>query len=419
MSAPTPPELPSFTNKTTFFALAQGLFVWLTTTFMQWVDATATAMNLNSTNDVSTSSVLIGTGSKSLTVSASKSYVGGMYVVISDNTTPGTTNSVNSMTGQITSYNSSTGALVVNVLKVLGSGTKTAWVVSQCAPPSLEVSTTMQAVTSQTTLAAAAVAMDVPVNADIKQLQSVAATVASNALTATLNPTKIDFRSTTLTTGAPNKRTVASAITLVVPSGATLGATAAVSARLVLLAIDNAGTVELGILNLAGGNNLDETGLISTVAISASSTAANVVYSTTARSGVPYRVIGFIDSSQSTAGVYASVPTLVQAVGGQAQSAMSGLAFGQVYQDLTASRVKTTNYTNTTGRPIFVYVTGLAGVAAAQFYFYVAGFEVGRSSTAEAASRVIVGGFIVPPGMTYSVADAAGTNSIFKWVELR
>jgi len=139
MSAPTPPELPSFTNKTTFFALAQGLFVWLTTTFMTWVDATATAMNLNSTNDVSTSSVLIGTGSKSLTVSASKSYVGGMYVVISDNTTPGTTNSVNSMTGQITSYNSSTGALVVNVLKVLGSGTKTAWVISQCAPPSLEV----------------------------------------------------------------------------------------------------------------------------------------------------------------------------------------------------------------------------------------------------------------------------------------
>jgi hypothetical protein len=159
MSAPTPPELPSFTNKTTFFALAQGLFVWLTTTFMQWVDATATAMNLNSTNDVSTSSVLIGTGSKSLTVSASKSYVGGMYVVISDNTTPGTTNSVNSMTGQITSYNSSTGALVVNVLKVLGSGTKTAWVISQCAPPSLEVSTTMQAVTSQTTLAAARTAL--------------------------------------------------------------------------------------------------------------------------------------------------------------------------------------------------------------------------------------------------------------------
>jgi hypothetical protein len=157
----------SLTDKSTFFALAQGLFVWLTTTFMTWVNDTATAMNFNSTNDVSSTSVVIGTGSKSLTVSASKSYQGGMYVVISDNTTPGTSNSVNSMTAQVTSYNSSTGVLVVNVLKYLGSGTKTAWVISQCAMPSLDVSTTMQAVTTQTTLAAARTALDVPSNTEM------------------------------------------------------------------------------------------------------------------------------------------------------------------------------------------------------------------------------------------------------------
>lgn len=173
MSAPTPPTLPSFTDKTTFFTLAQGLFVWLTTTFMTWVNDTATAMNLNSTNDVSSTSVLIGAGTKSLTASASKSYVGGMYVVISDNTTPGTSNSVNSMTAQVTSYNISTGAMVVNVLKILGSGTKTAWVISQCAMPSLDVSITMQTVTTQTTLAAGRTALDVYSKAETDALDAV------------------------------------------------------------------------------------------------------------------------------------------------------------------------------------------------------------------------------------------------------
>jgi hypothetical protein len=318
MSAPTPPELPSFTNKTTFFALAQGLFVWLTTTFMQWVDATATAMNFYSTNDVSTSSVLIGTGSKSLTVSASKSYVGGMYVVISDNTTPGTTNSVNSMTGQITSYNSSTGALVVNVLRVLGSGTKTAWVISQCAPPSLEVSTTMQAVTSQTTLAAGRAALGV------KQLESIDYTLSGNALTLKLNPTNLDFRSTTLTSGLPSNVANASQITTTISSGSTGGTTSGVQSDVILLAINNAGTMELAWTNLAGGLNLDETNLINTVAEGGAGAAdsVNVIYSTTARTGVAYRVVGLFRSTQTTAGAWAQSPALVQGSGYAALGAL-------------------------------------------------------------------------------------------------
>lgn len=153
-----------------------------------------------------------------------------------------------------------------------------------------------------------------------KQIQPITATVASNALTITLNPTSLDFRSTTLTTGVPNTRTVGSAITLVTPtSGATFGSTNSVLMRLAVIAIDNAGTVELAAINTAGGNDLTESGLISTTAISGSSTSASVFYSTTARTSVAYRVVGYVEITEATAGTYATAPTLVQGNGGNAQ----------------------------------------------------------------------------------------------------
>lgn len=145
---------------------------------------------------------------------------------------------------------------------------------------------------------------------------SIASSVGSSALTASLNPCKLDFRSATLTTGVPNNRAVPAAISLVVPSTATLGTVSAVQSRLVLLAIDNAGTVELAVTNLAGGLNLDETTLISTTALSAASTASNVIYSTTARTNVPFRVVGFLDITEATAGTWATNPTTIQGVGG-------------------------------------------------------------------------------------------------------
>jgi len=75
----------------------------------------------------STSSLTIGTGSKSLTVSTgypagTVQYNVGIQVSI-------TNNGSNSMTGNVTSYNPSTGALVVNVTSVTGSGTFLSWTV--------------------------------------------------------------------------------------------------------------------------------------------------------------------------------------------------------------------------------------------------------------------------------------------------
>lgn len=150
-----------------------------------------------------------------------------------------------------------------------------------------------------------------------RQLQSIDATVAGNALTLTLNSTTLDFRSSTLTVGTPNTRSVPAPITLIVPSGATLGTSNGVNANLFLIAIDNAGTVELAVVNQSGNLSLDETGLLTTVAIGAGSSSNSVFYSTAARTNVPYRVVGFISILEATAGTWATAPTLKQGWGGE------------------------------------------------------------------------------------------------------
>lgn len=150
----------------------------------------------------------------------------------------------------------------------------------------------------------------VPVTPD-KQVQNITVALASGALTATLNPTRLDFRSTTVTSGAPNTRYLQTAASVTAPSGATLGTTSGVASKLAVLAIDNAGTIEVAIVNTAGTVVLDESTLISTTAIDTAADSANVVYSTTARTNVPFRVVGFITSTQTTAGSWAVTPSNV------------------------------------------------------------------------------------------------------------
>lgn len=152
-------------------------------------------------------------------------------------------------------------------------------------------------------------------------LQPITASVGSNALTVSLAATTLDFRSSTLGSGTVNTRTVASTISVVVPSTATLGTTNGVASRLLVLAIDNAGTVELAVVNAVGGGNLDESGLISTTAISTSATSASVIYSTTARTSVPYRIVGYVESTQATAGTWATAPSVIQGAGGKERAA--------------------------------------------------------------------------------------------------
>jgi hypothetical protein len=149
-------------------------------------------------------------------------------------------------------------------------------------------------------------------------IQPITATVASNALTVTLNPTTLDFRSTTLGSGTVTTVTLAAAASVIVPTLATLGSISGQISRIAVLAINNAGTIETAVVNILGNNDLSETGLISTTAISGSATASNVIYSTTARTSVAYRVVGYVESTQATAGTWATAPSTIQGQGGLA-----------------------------------------------------------------------------------------------------
>lgn len=245
---------------------------------------------------------------------------------------------------------------------------------------------------------------------NVAQIQPVAASVASNNLTATINPTKLDFRSTTLTSGTITTVNLASAASLVVPSGATLGTTNSVSARLVILAINNAGTIEAAIINISGGIDLSETGLISTTALSTGADSANVAYSTTARTSVAYRVVGIIDITETTAGTWATAPTLVQGAGGQATIAMSTFGFGQTWQSVTGSRTSGTTYYNTTGKPIAVYAAGDTTAAAGNMYASVNGVQVAIQGAATANIWGISIFFIVPANGNYAITWVSVTK---------
>jgi len=155
------------------------------------------------------------------------------------------------------------------------------------------------------------------------KIQPITASVGSSALTITLNATNIDFRSATLGSGTVNTRQIASPISVVVSSGSTLGTISATQSRLAVLAIDNAGTVELAVVNPSNGLLLDETTLISTTAEGGAGAAdsANVIYSTTARASVPFRIVGYIESTQATAGTWATAPSTIQGSGGTASIA--------------------------------------------------------------------------------------------------
>jgi len=253
-----------------------------------------------------------------------------------------------------------------------------------------------------------------------------AITNGAGSMTVTLNPTVLDFRSATTSSGAVNTRNINSAISITVLQGSTLGTIGANLSSIMVLAIDNAGTVELALTNGSGSNRLDETNLLTTIAIGASSSSNTAVYSTTARTSVPYRVVGLIQSTQTTAGYWIipapSGTTTVQGIGGQALASMNSLGYNQSWQTFTTGtnaalqRVYGTTYYNTTGRPIFVSLRG-SGTGDAGGDFYIDG-AVRSGWYASASNANGYGGGIVPNGSNYRFVQNLG-GGVQSWNELR
>ena len=318
------------------------------------------------------------------------------------------------------------------------------------------------------------------------QITTLTASVASNALTVNLASTNLTFKSTTVG-GTPT--TIATGnLSLTVPNGSMLGMQAATSARLAILALNNAGTVQLGITNIGTVNtpNLDETSLISTYSVSTAAvvtasiavttgimtvtsvtsgtlavgqmitgssitqglafitalgtgtggtgtyqtnwltaissetittTSGYGVYSSSTLTNVAYRVVGFIDITEATSGVWATAPTNIQGIGGQALAALSSIGYGQTWQNVTASRAFNTTYYNTTGKPITVNVMGSTTTSAIITLTINDIVLSGGGSPSASVSEGVFG--IVPPGGSYISTMTGGTPTLAAWSELR
>ena len=145
---------------------------------------------------------------------------------------------------------------------------------------------------------------------------ALAASVAGNNLTidvrgkdladpSTTNRVNVSFRSETLTDGDFDVVSITSALDITVVAGATLGYSNDADGYIYVYLINNSGTAEIAVAKKAV---FDESVLHSTTAMTAASDSDNVLYSTTARSNVPVRLIGRI-RVEFGVGVWDNAPT--------------------------------------------------------------------------------------------------------------
>lgn len=292
-------------------------------TFGEQVNAAALAMNLNSTSDTSASSVLIGTGAKSFTVSAGKSFLPGMWLVFADDAAPAT----NGMIGQVTSYVGTTLQALVPSGGTYGSGTKSAWTISQCAVGIAGGAVVAGAganndITSLLALTSVPLALNLPLIGGYVDW-----TISANALTASIKtyagadpsaaaPVFAVFRDPTLTTGGYYVRSITAALSVTASSGSTLGTVSAQASRIRAVLLDDGGTPVLGLYNSYNSSTkslvgINEGAVYSSTAEGGAGAAdsAQVIYTPAAKTSKAIREVGYMDSTQATAGTWATALT--------------------------------------------------------------------------------------------------------------
>ena len=166
---------------------------------------------------------------------------------------------------------------------------------------------------------------------------SLASSVASNILTLTLktaggatpsagDPVRVTFRNSTDADGSLVTRTVTGATSMTFASGSTMGTYNGIAARIWVGLLDNAGTVEVCAWNpmkreavlltppieVSQRAFTPNTDITTTAEGSGTATSAHVLYSTNARSTVPFVLLGFVEITEATAGVWATSPSVVQ-----------------------------------------------------------------------------------------------------------
>lgn len=119
-------------TQTEFDAAAEAMMAYfaddLPTAADTWGADMVDALAAANYSDVSTTNNSVGTGAKTFTVQSGKMFTAGQFLVVADVAAP----TSNWMFCQVTSYSGT--SLVLNSLRVGGSGTKTAWVIGLSGP---------------------------------------------------------------------------------------------------------------------------------------------------------------------------------------------------------------------------------------------------------------------------------------------
>jgi hypothetical protein len=304
---PTPP---SRSDAPATFISKANAFIAALVNFVLQLNVVARAFNFNATNSTSTTSLSIGTGAKSLTVDASKSYLPGQTVKIAR-----TSDGTKWMLGDVTSYNSTTGALAVTVSKVQGSGTFTDWTITLAATDQF----TDDSVTASK-LADSALGFTL-INGTLER------SVTGNALTISIktkagadpsanDPVLVSFRNATAGVGDYTILSITAATSITVSSGSTLGTSNNVPFKLWVVGFNDAGTFRLGVINTVSGTNIyplyPDTVASSTAEGGAGAAdSAHVFYTGTAVTSKAYVPLGYLEwtSGLATAGTWSAVST--------------------------------------------------------------------------------------------------------------
>lgn len=151
---------------------------------------------------------------------------------------------------------------------------------------------------------------------------TLATSVAASALTISVktqggsdpsagDPVLVGMLASGLSSGGYNQRTITSALSITISSGSTLGQKSAKSSRLFVYLIDNVGTLELAVSSHVHDTYSYKSTSTTAEGGAGAADSAYTLYSTTARTNVPYRLIGYIDNTQTTAGTWASAGTVI------------------------------------------------------------------------------------------------------------
>jgi hypothetical protein len=301
----------------------------------------------------SATSLATGTGSKMLTIPAGKAFQIGQWALIQE-----TSNSANQMLGQITAYSGP--SLTVNVTATGGSGTHADWTIVLTNSPAAAgyqppvgsgnvtgpgSSTTGHLATfadatgkvlqdggtivggpnsiTASMLANSAIAFGVGMLNG-----TLVASVAGNALTVAVktlagaDPSGTDpvfFLMRDATVGYVVLEQT-SALSITVPSGATLGTVNGQANRIWVGVFNNNVTPVLGVynsLNSSGPSIVpwDETSPANGTGITSGSTSPQIWYTASTLSAKTLRILGYVESTQATAGTWAASPSKVQLFG--------------------------------------------------------------------------------------------------------